>query len=129
MQNQAHAKQISSPTKALSEIVKRLGSFIDEETVALRANKTDKLEFYSERKNRTLLEFNRALVKVGNISGIPGLFKDVEALQSKLAENKSALKRQLSAVKEFAGFLEGEARRNETDGTYSKAIGRYGSQK
>jgi len=129
MDNQANAQQISSPTKALAEIVKRLGALVDEETSALKANNTERLEHFSEQKNRTLLEFNRALVKVENISGVPGLLKDVETLRSRLAENKAVLKRQLSAVKEFSVFLEGEARRHETDGTYSKSIGHYGSQR
>jgi len=94
-----------------------------------QANNIENLELFCERKNRTLLEFNRALVKVGNISGVPGLFKEVELLKARLADNKAVIKRQLSAVKEFAGFLEGEARRHETDGTYSRAIGHYGSHK
>ena len=129
MNNQPDAQLTSSPTKALSEIVTRLGVLVDEETKALQANNIENLELFCERKNRTLLEFNRALVKVGNISGVPGLFKEVELLKARLADNKAVIKRQLSAVKEFAGFLEGEARRHETDGTYSRAIGHYGSHK
>ncbi len=127
MENQGQAAQISSSTKGLREVMKRLGALIDEETIALQANKLEELEYFSEQKNRILFEFNRAMIAAGNVSGIPGLFKDVERLRSRLAKNKTMLKQQLAAVKEFSGFLEGEARRHETDGTYSQSICRFGN--
>lgn len=117
---------MSSATNGLTEVIGRLGFLIDEETAALEINNIEKLELFSEQKNRILLEFNRAMIAAGNVSGIPGLFKEVEQLRTRLARNKAMLKRQLAAVKEYSAFLEDETRRNETDGTYSQSIGVYG---
>lgn len=128
IENGDQTNNISAPSKGLSDVIGRLGYLIKEETAALQINDVEKLEVFSEQKNRILLEFNRAMIAAGNVSGIPGLFKDIENLRTHLAENKSMLKRQLTAVKDYSVFLEDEARRHETDGTYSQSIGRYGAK-
>ena len=129
MDNQDQAEIISFPAKGLSEVIRRLGLLVEQESAALRANALEELEHFSEQKNRLLYEFNRTMVAAGNVSRIPGLFKDVEGLCTQLAENKMLLRRQLAAVKEFSNFLESEARRHETDGTYSQSIGRFGMRR
>ena len=51
MENQGQAAQISSSTKGLREVMKRLGALIDEETIALQANKLEELEYFRDRKS------------------------------------------------------------------------------
>jgi flagellar biosynthesis/type III secretory pathway chaperone len=129
MDNQDQAEIIRFPAKGLSEVIQRLGQVVEQETAALQANSLEELEYFSEQKNRLLLEFNRTMVAAGNVSRIPGLFKDIERLRAQLGENRVLLRRQLAAVNEFSGFLESEARRHETDGTYSQSIARFGMQR
>lgn len=111
---------------AVTEIVRRLIAIVEDETRHLRENNTSDIATYTARKNRTLLELNRALASAEKRATSSSFFEAVEILRVRMAENKNELHRHLSAVKEFSGFLETEARRNETDGTYSMSICRTG---
>ena len=118
---------VNNEESDLLKIMQRLVVVINEETKNLRAHNTSQLEIHSERKNRILLEFKRAQARFIGVGESATLIAQAKVLKKVIDKNQSAIKVQLSAVKEFASFLEVEARRNETDGTYSRMIGLSGS--
>ena len=107
----------------LASVIDRLTQLVEEETADMRKRDLSKVAFYCDRKNRLLLEANRALSSEKTHGGLQVLAGKAKQLQVKLKENELLLKEQLAAVREFSEFLESEIRRNETDGTYTRSIG------
>lgn len=126
MQSQESDGPVSGPAAGVTEIIRRLIVIVEDETRLLRENDTSDIATYTAKKNRTLLELNRALASVEKIAGSSNFFDAVEVLRDRMTENKNEVRRHLLAVKEFSSFLETEARRNETDGTYSMSAGQFG---
>lgn len=117
---------LSGPAASVTEIVRRLIVVVEDETRHLRDNDTSDIATYTAKKNRTLLELSRALASVEKNTGSSSFIDAVEVLRDRMTENKNEIRRHLLAVKEFSSFLETEARRNETDGTYSMSAVQFG---
>jgi len=106
------------------DVLRRLEELVDRESEDLEANDLSGLEEYSRKKDRLLLDLNRSFSQNGDLENSEELLERVRRLQEKLARNRMVLERQLSAAQEFSGFLQQAIRRHETDGTYSRSIGR-----
>ena len=108
------------------EVMQRLVGVIEDETTSLQAHDISQLADRLEKKNLILLEFKRAQATLIGLSESSTLIAQTKILKDAIWRNQKAIKMHLSAVKEFASFLEEENRRHETDSTYSRLIGMGG---
>ena len=117
---------MSENSPDLKDVINRLISVVDDETVSLRSNDTSRLESSFQSKSRLLLEYTRALSAMQTRGNTSHILASTHALNNAIKRNQEALKTQLEAVRELSSFLEAEVRRHENDGTYSRSYGNGG---
>jgi hypothetical protein len=106
-------------------IIRRIESYLDEETTAL----TDPLKFdfkaSSDRKSQGLLDLNQALRRLQQTDVNADLQVRLGTFREKLAGNLRKIRLHLDAVKEIVSMLSDAIQSAESDGTYTRNIGPY----
>ena len=107
--------------------IERVKQVIDEDTQFLKSGDLTDVTKYSERKNRSLIELNRALKMIPRDPGAQErLAIYMQPLRAKLAENADLLSARLNAIREVADVIAGAIKDAQSDGTYlapSRAAG------
>lgn len=100
--------------------IERAEAVVREETAALKSSRLDDLRDSTNRKSHLIVDLNASLgqLSAADIGG--ELHQRLESLRSMLAENMSAIKIHLEAVREVATLLSDSAFAAESDGTYSR---------
>jgi hypothetical protein len=112
------AAQLSA-NAALKSAAARLLQLLDRETTALRGRQTVDMDDLCDRKNKALLELSRISRRIEGEAVDPELQSMLDALRSKLDENRAVLQLHLQAVGEVADILAAAIRDADSDGTYS----------
>ncbi|HEY8128015.1 MAG TPA: hypothetical protein VIF39_04770 [Hyphomicrobium sp.] len=106
-------------------IIRRIESYLDEETTAL----IDPLKFdfkaSSDRKSQGLLDLNQALRRLQQTDVNADLQVRLGTFREKLAGNLRKIRLHLDAVKEIVSMLSDAIQNAESDGTYTRNIGPY----
>jgi hypothetical protein len=106
-------------------IIRRIESYLDEETTAL----IDPLKFdfkaSSDRKSQGLLDLNQALRRLQRTDVNADLQVRLGTFREKLAGNLRKIRLHLDAVKEIVSMLSDAIQHAESDGTYTRNIGPY----
>lgn len=110
----------------LEKTIDRLEDLIDEETAALRSNRSPDLREFNNRKSQALLELSRVTRVVGNLTIDGELADRLAVLQQKLETNRGLIKMHLDAVREIAALVSGSIQEAESDGTYTPAVRKAG---
>jgi flagellar biosynthesis/type III secretory pathway chaperone len=108
-----------SANAALKSAAARLLQLLDRETTALRGRQTVDMDDLCDRKNKALLELSRISRRIEGEAVDPELQSMLDALRSKLDENRAVLQLHLQAVGEVADILAAAIRDADSDGTYS----------
>ena len=104
----------------VSAAIERAEVVVREETAALKASTLKDLRDSTNRKSHLIVDLNASLslLSAADIGG--ELRNELELLRGVLAENMSAIKIHLEAVREIATLLSDSLHDAEFDGTYSR---------
>lgn len=121
-------QNIAMRSPAIPDLTKaallRLEKVLDMENEALTAFNTRELGEYSRIKTQSLLELQRSAIALDADSFHPELAQFLTGLRKKLELNRWLLLVHLEAAKEVATAITSAIREAESDGTYSRAVGR-----
>ena len=110
---------VKSEDRSIVMTIERVKSVIDEDTQFLRSGNLVDVAKFSERKNRCLIELNRALSMVPRDQGShERLAIYLEPLRTTLAENSDLLSARLNAIREVADLIAQAIKDAQSDGTY-----------
>ncbi|MGP9813351.1 hypothetical protein ACTZWT_17735 [Rhodopseudomonas sp. NSM] len=101
--------------------IERLRATVDEETEKLEARAAVDFVSFGQRKNRGLLELNRAVRGSPEDAADPRLLPHLTQLRASLARNQAALQIHLDAAREVSAIITRSVQEVESDGTYSLA--------
>lgn len=124
---QLQGHDMRTEDKTIVMTIERVKSVIDEDTQFLKSGDLTDVAKYSERKNRSLIELNRALKMMPqDQSASERLEIYLKPLRVKLAENADLLSARLNAIREVSDLIAQAIKDAQSDGTYgapSKAVG------
>lgn len=106
-------------------VVRRIESYLDEETAALEKSIDFDFKASNDRKSQGLLDFNQALRRLQPSDVNADLKMRLAAFRQKLSANLRTIRLHLNAVKEIASILSEAIQNAESDGTYTRNIGPY----
>ncbi len=114
-------------TAALSDIIVRLTSVIEEENRVLTEDREKSLESHIHKKSQLLLELLRIQKTLGEMPRID-LRHQLEGLRAVMEANQRLLSIHLSAAREISETIMEALRQNDSDGTYESRLTVNGSR-
>jgi uncharacterized protein YcbK (DUF882 family) len=105
---------------AFSDVIARMESLIDQETLLLRENRAVQLAEFNTRKQQGLLELNRILRNFSHVDLKRVDREGVTRLVRKLEENRQVLENHLRAMDEISSLVSRVLQEVESDGTYGR---------
>ncbi|MBX2806941.1 MAG: hypothetical protein KTR19_13285 [Hyphomicrobiales bacterium] len=123
-----------TPISKLNRVARQLETLIEEETEALRNQKSSNfselnIRELNIRKNRDLLELEAAVTACLNAGVSEDIIRSsLSGLRAKLAQNQSLLQMHVRAVREVSSIISAAIAEADSDGTYSMAV-RFGSNR
>jgi hypothetical protein len=108
---------------AFMGIMDRLEQIIDAETDSLTRNLPDRIGESGQRKRQGLLELGRAMRHLRGKAS-PEVQDRLNAFSGKLENNRRMLDIHLRAVRDVADLIARSLREMDSDGTYTRMIGR-----
>lgn len=108
-------------------VIKRIESYLEEETTALQTSLDFDFKASNDRKSQGLVDLNQALRRLPKSDLDADLKARLEVFRKKLAANLKIIRLHLDAVKEIASILSDAIQDAESDGTYTRSIGPYRS--
>jgi hypothetical protein len=133
--NARHAASPSRPSASdpdtaravVISVVRRIESYLDEETAALEKYIDFDFKASNDRKSQGLLDFNQAIRRLQPSDVNADLKGRLAVFRQKLAANLRTIRLHLNAVKEIASIVSEAIQNAESDGTYTRNIGPYRS--
>jgi hypothetical protein len=119
----AAAADTDSARAIAISVIRRIESYLDEETAALDKFLDFDFKASNDRKSQGLVDLNQALRRLKQNDLNPDMQARLVAFRGKLAKNLHKIRLHLDAVKEIASMLSEAIQNAESDGTYTRNIG------